>query len=95
MFERITPSGVEWSGGRQQRADAIVWATGLRLDLAHLTALGLRTAAGGIQLDGTAAVRDRRIQLVGYGPSASTIGANRAGREAALNVTRQIALMAA
>jgi hypothetical protein len=25
---------------------------------------------------------DPRIQLVGYGPSASTIGANRAGREA-------------
>ena len=26
---------------------------------------------------------DPRIQLLGYGPSASTIGANRAGREAA------------
>lgn len=33
-------------------------------------------------------VADRRVQLVGYGPSASTIGANRAGRAAALRVRR-------
>ena len=41
---------------------------------------------GGIQLDGTTAVADPRVQLVGYGPSASTIGANRAGRVAARGV---------
>ena len=43
-------------------------------------------AHGGIQLDGTTAVADPRVQLVGYGPSASTIGANRAGRVAARGV---------
>jgi len=37
-------------------------------------------------MDGTAVARDRRIQLVGYGPSASTLGASRAGRRAAGNV---------
>ena len=42
--------------------------------------LRLRSPLGGIQLDGTTAVADPRVQLVGYGPSASTIGANRAGR---------------
>ena len=31
----------------------------------------------------TTAARDGRIQFVGYGPSASTIGATRAGRVAA------------
>ena len=45
-----------------------------------------RVPRGGIQLDGTTAVVDRRVQLVGYGPSASTIGANRAGRTAARGV---------
>ena len=88
MFDRLTPAGVAWRDGREVSADAIIWATGFRPDLAHLAPLDLRSAAGGIQLDGTAAVKDRRVQLVGYGPSASTIGANRAGREAAGNVMR-------
>ncbi|HYP43668.1 MAG TPA: FAD-dependent oxidoreductase [Propionibacteriaceae bacterium] len=90
MFSRITPSGVLWADGRQQRADAIVWATGFRPDVAHLAPLDLRSPAGGIALDGTAAVRDPRVQLVGYGPSASTIGANRAGRQAARNVAHRV-----
>jgi hypothetical protein len=32
---------------------------------------------------GTRTARDPRVHLVGYGPSASTIGAGRAGRAAA------------
>ena len=67
-------------------ADVILWATGFRPAIAHLAPLHLRSEHGGIQLDGTTAVADRRVQLVGYGPSASTIGANRAGRVAARGV---------
>jgi hypothetical protein len=33
-------------------------------------------------MDGTRVAADPRIHLVGYGPSASTVGANRAGRTA-------------
>jgi hypothetical protein len=33
-------------------------------------------------MDGTRVVAEPRLHLVGYGPSASTIGANRAGRGA-------------
>ena len=87
-FDRITSTGVAWSSGRRQAADAIIWATGFRPDVAHLAPLHLRSRAGGIQLDGTTAVRDPRVQLLGYGPSASTIGASRAGRAAARNVSR-------
>jgi hypothetical protein len=32
-------------------------------------------------------VKDARIHLIGYGPSASTIGANRAGRAAVREIT--------
>ena len=62
------------------RADAILWATGFR-PAVDRTWRRCTCAAphGGIQLDGTTAVADPRVQLVGYGPSASTIGANRAG----------------
>ncbi|MFC7571213.1 hypothetical protein ACFQX8_01295 [Klenkia terrae] len=33
-------------------------------------------------MEGTRVVAEPRLHLVGYGPSASTIGANRAGRTA-------------
>ena len=88
MFARLTPDGATWQDGRSERFDAVLWATGFRPDIAHLAPLQLREASGGIALDGTQAVRDARVQLVGYGPSASTIGANRAGRIAARNVLR-------
>jgi cation diffusion facilitator CzcD-associated flavoprotein CzcO len=83
MFSRITPDGVEWADGRSEHVDAILWATGFRADLAHLAPLHLREPSGGIRMNGTATVLDPRIHLVGYGPSASTIGANRAGFTAA------------
>jgi cation diffusion facilitator CzcD-associated flavoprotein CzcO len=95
MFARLTPTGVAWADGTEQRADAVLWATGFRPDVAHLAPLRLRSAAGGIAVDGTDAVLDPRVQLVGYGPSASTIGANRAGRVAARNVVRLLAPVAA
>ncbi|WP_078901717.1 NAD(P)-binding domain-containing protein [Actinacidiphila yeochonensis] len=82
MFERITPHGVAWSDGREVAADAILWATGFRAALDHLAPLRLREPGGGVRLDGTRVVRDPRVHLVGYGPSASTVGANRAGRAA-------------
>ncbi|MGP6178014.1 NAD(P)-binding domain-containing protein [Microbacterium sp. A196] len=90
MFQSIEPDGVRWADGSFERVDVILWATGFRPAIGHLAPLRLRTEAGGIQLDrrgrGTTAVKDPRIQLVGYGPSASTIGANRAGRTAAKGV---------
>lgn len=96
MFERIDPDGVRWADGSFEPVDVILWATGFRPAIAHLAPLHLRSPHGGIQLDrggrGTTSVADPRIQLVGYGPSASTIGANRAGRTAAKGVQRRLAL---
>ncbi len=86
MFVAVEPDGVRMPDGTLEPAQAILWATGFRPAVGHLAPLGLRSAYGGIQLDGTTAVADRRVQLVGYGPSASTIGANRAGRVAARGV---------
>ncbi|MFI6830214.1 oleate hydratase [Kribbella sp. NPDC050241] len=83
MFTRITSTGVDWADGRRLDVDAILWATGFRADLAHLAPLHLREPSGGIRMDGTHTVLEPRVHLVGYGPSASTIGANRAGFTAA------------
>lgn len=86
MFTSVELSGVRFADGTLEPADVILWATGFRPAVSHLAALHLRSQHGGIQLDGTTAVVDPRVQLVGYGPSASTIGANRAGRVAARGV---------
>ncbi|MEU6513879.1 NAD(P)-binding domain-containing protein [Streptomyces sp. NPDC046978] len=91
MFDRIVPDGVAWDGGRHVDADVILWATGFRAAIDHLTPLRLRAAGGGIRIDGTRVVSDPRIHLVGYGPSASTIGANRAGRAAVRDIRRLLA----
>ncbi len=88
MFERITPDGVEWEDGRRVAADVILWATGFRPAVGHLAPLRLREPGGGIRVEGTRVVADPRIHLVGYGPSASTIGANRAGRAAVRDIRR-------
>lgn len=88
MFERITPDGVAWTDGRTVEADVILWATGFRAAVDHLAPLKLREPGGGIRVEDTRAVRDERVHLVGYGPSASTIGANRAGRAAVRSVDR-------
>ncbi|MFC9394843.1 NAD(P)-binding domain-containing protein [Streptomyces sp. NPDC057027] len=88
MFDRITPTGVAWDDGRTVDVDVILWATGFRAAIDHLAPLRLREPGGGVQVEGTRAVRDERVHLVGYGPSASTIGANRAGRAAVSDIRR-------
>lgn len=86
MFTEITETGIRWADGAEQPADVILWCTGFRSSLDHLAPLMLREPSGGIRMGGrlaTEVVKDPRIHLVGYGPSASTIGANRAGSAAA------------
>jgi cation diffusion facilitator CzcD-associated flavoprotein CzcO len=90
MFSEITADGVRWADGTTMRADVILWCTGFRSSLDHLAPLLLREPDGGIVMTGrlaTQVARDPRVHLVGYGPSASTIGANRAGGAAAAELT--------
>lgn len=82
MFTSIEPEGVREADGSFTPVDAILWATGFRADLAHLESLGLRNERGGITMRGTQVVDEPRIHLIGFGPSQSTVGANRAGRDA-------------
>lgn len=82
MFERIEPKGVQLADGSLLELDTIIWATGFRADVDHLAPLRLRGPGGGIRMDPPMVAGEPRIYLVGYGPSASTIGANRAGRVA-------------
>ncbi len=86
MFERFTVNGVLWPDGRAEPIDAVIWCTGFRPALKHLQPLGVIEPDGRIQTDGTRAVREPRLWLVGYGEwtgyaSATLIGVGRTAQE--------------
>jgi cation diffusion facilitator CzcD-associated flavoprotein CzcO len=90
MFTAIEPQGVRFADGSFHAADAILWSTGFRPELRHLAPLKLREKAGGVTVGSGASWKDPRIFFAGYGPQASTIGANRAGRQIARQVVAQL-----
>ncbi len=86
MFSSIETDGVRFDDGTFQKADAIIWSTGFRPELRHLAPLKLREKEGGVTVGAGSSWKDPRIFFAGYGPQASTIGANRAGRQIARQV---------
>lgn len=89
MFTAIEPDGVRMPDGALDRADAILWATGFRADIRHLAPLHLRTASGGVRVENGRSIDEPRLFLIGYGPSQSTVGANRAGRDAVRGIVAE------
>ncbi|HZF87754.1 ArsO family NAD(P)H-dependent flavin-containing monooxygenase [Streptomyces sp.] len=92
MFTRLTPQGVEWADGDGTEADAVIWCTGFRPALSHLTPLALRGEGGRIATEGTRAAGEPRLHLLGYGDwtgpaSATLIGVGRQAREAAREIS--------
>ena len=92
MFTEIVPEGVRLVDGPVLEVDVILWATGFRAALDHLAPLGLRGHGGGIRMEGTQVADEPRVHLVGYGPSSSTIGANRAGRAAVTTLVNELGI---
>ncbi|MEV6742543.1 ArsO family NAD(P)H-dependent flavin-containing monooxygenase [Streptomyces sp. NPDC051104] len=96
MFVRVDRDGVVWVDGTRAEADAVIWCTGFRPALSHLAPLQLRSTRGHIATEGTLAVDEPRLHLLGYGDwtgpaSATLIGVGRPAREAA----REIAALCA
>lgn len=90
MFTAIEKTGVREADGSSTPVDVILWATGFTAAVGHLDPLGLRGPLGGIPLDGTRAANEPRVHLIGFGPSQSTVGANRAGRDAVATLLRTV-----
>lgn len=89
MFDRLTPTGVAWDDPRRGLAvDAVVWCTGFRPDLRHLSRLPL-TRRDGVPVTDPAlpsrSVDDPTLFFLGYGDwcgmaSATLIGVGAAAR---------------
>lgn len=77
--------------GTQVDADVIFWNTGFRAALRHLAPMKLRGPEGIEMADEVSPAADARILLVGYGSTASTVGATRAGRRAGRTAYRRLA----
>jgi len=90
MFRRIVPDGVVEYDGTFTYVDAIVWATGFRAALGHLQGLDLVGPAGAIAVRRGQVVAEPTIYLAGYGPQASTVSSNRAGRVTARLIREQL-----
>jgi putative flavoprotein involved in K+ transport len=91
MFTGLTATGVRWPDGTREAVDAVIWCTGFRPALAHLAPLGLRGRRGHIATDGTRAIAEPRLHLIGYGDwtgpaSATLIGVGRTARDASQRV---------
>ncbi|MFF5523055.1 ArsO family NAD(P)H-dependent flavin-containing monooxygenase [Streptomyces coeruleorubidus] len=93
MFSRLTADGARWTDGSHTGADGVIWCTGFRPALAHLAPLNLRGPRGHIPTDGTRALGEPRLHLLGYGDwtgpaSATLIGVGRPARDAARDIAQ-------
>lgn len=89
MFIQIEEHGVRMPDGEFERADVILWATGFRPEVRHLAPLKLQTPHGGFRVENGRSLDEPRLFIIGYGPSQSTVGANRAGRDAVFAILRE------
>lgn len=89
MLSSIEEGGARMPDGSFVEADVILWATGFRPAVDHLAPLRLRTPAGGFRVADSRSLDEPRLFLIGYGPSQSTVGANRAGRAAVRQIVAE------
>lgn len=95
MFNRLTRTGLAWDDDSEVPVDAVIWCTGFRPALRHLSGLQLRDERGRVPTTGpagTQATAEPRLFLVGYGDwtgpaSATLIGAGRSARATSSAIT--------
>jgi len=90
MFTRMHRDGVVNADGTSTQIDAILWATGFEADLGHLDGLPTDSTHGAPVVTGGRVEGWPGLFLAGYGPQASTISSNRAGRTMAETIVEQL-----
>ncbi|WP_028730822.1 ArsO family NAD(P)H-dependent flavin-containing monooxygenase [Pandoraea sp. E26] len=95
-FSRFVSDGVVWADGSHSPVDTVIWCTGFRPALDHLDELGVLENDGRVATEGTHAIREPRLWLVGYGEwtgfaSATLIGVMRGARDTANQIAEYLA----
>ncbi|MFG3452772.1 ArsO family NAD(P)H-dependent flavin-containing monooxygenase [Stutzerimonas stutzeri] len=95
-FERFTRDGVVWPNGAETAVDSVIWCTGFKPALEHLASLQLINDQGRVDVEGTRAVHETKLWLVGYGEwtgsaSATLIGVTRTARSTVAEIEEFLA----
>lgn len=85
-FDHFYEEGIRWNSGWKEPVDAIIFCTGYKPALEHLTPLGIIQPDGRIHTQGTRATGMPGLWLMGYGSwtgfaSATLIGVGRTARQ--------------
>lgn len=94
-FERMTATGVVWPDGGEMTVDAVIWCTGFRPALEHLSSLDIVEEDGSVLVEEQRSLKEPRLWLAGYGDwtgpgSATLMGAARTARDLAPRLIDQV-----
>lgn len=84
-FERFTEDSLVWADGHEEKIDAVIFCTGFKASLNHLTPLNVINDDGKAETEGTKAAKVEGLWFVGYGhwtgfASATLIGVGRSAK---------------
>lgn len=85
-FSRFTNSGLQWEDGHREKLDAVIFCTGFKSSLEHLSGLNVITKEGRVDTEETKSKAIPGLWLVGYGnwtgfASATLIGVGRSAKQ--------------
>jgi len=84
-FNRLTKDSIIWDDGDEEGIDVIIFCTGFKPSLSHLSSLNVVNAEGKVDTEGTRSKQVEGLWLVGYGnwtgfASATLIGVGRTAK---------------
>jgi putative flavoprotein involved in K+ transport len=84
-FQKFATNGLVWADGREEQVDVIIFCTGFKASLAHLSQLNVVNSDGRVETDETRSRKLDGLWLVGYGnwtgfASATLIGVGRSAK---------------
>lgn len=84
-FSKFTKDGLQWEDGHYEKVDVVIFCTGFRSSLHHLSDLNVISSDGRVKTEETRAITVPGLWLVGYGDwtgfaSSTLIGVGRSAR---------------
>jgi putative flavoprotein involved in K+ transport len=94
-FDHFTVDSLVWKNGHEEKIDVVIFCTGFRPSLMHLTTLNSTKVDGRVATEGTRSKSLEGLWLVGYGnwtgfASATLIGVGRSAKSTVEQVTSYI-----
>lgn len=94
-FKRFSPDSLVWEDGHEEKIDAVIFCTGFRASLDHLSPLNIKD--GRVLTNGTKATNVDGLWMVGYGnwtgfASATLIGVGRSAKTTMEEIVEYLAV---